>query len=452
MQLRKRRILEKTVSGEKGHVPDLTPDAVMIPFLREIFPQPLFAHVGFYRQWISPLSRDGQSVGIQIGRKNLQFRPDLPSGSLVGDQHGERVSLLAAGAAWRPNANGTNRVFVLAEQIWDHLPGKGIESIPVAKERRHRYEEIREQAFHFFGFGFEALEVLLKPFHLADLHPPREPPVDGRALIAREIVAGARAQVAEDALQHLLVAWRQMSGWNVFFCFDDFHELTRKLANGKHHVGQPRCNSAPRHRWVFGLIRILHQDEAARLLDGLRAKRSVRASARQHHREPVAMLIRERPEELIDGRASSSRFVEREGRNLMVRNEKPPVRRNDKNLVRLKRSLLVHLLHRHLRFSCKYFCKLAVVGRLKVNDHHIGSACAWRYFLKKKLKRLQSAGGCANADGWETRLELRLGRFFYRKGFAPCHIGHRCRFYHPLIGRTHLQSMRSLFAENIIYV
>ena len=205
MQLRKWRVLEKTVSGEKNHLPDLAPDAVMIPFLREIFPQAFFAHVGFYRQGISPLSRDGQSVGIQIGRKNLQFRPHLPARSLVGDQHGDGVSLLAAGAARHPNANGTS-VFTLPEQIWDHLPGKGIESIPVAKKRRHRYEKIREQALHLFGLGFEAREIRLEVFHLADLHPPGEPPVNGRALIAREVVAGARAQVAEDALQHLLVA------------------------------------------------------------------------------------------------------------------------------------------------------------------------------------------------------------------------------------------------------
>ena len=177
-------------------------------------------------------------------------------------------------------------MFTVPEQIWDHLLGKGIEGIPVAKKCRHRYEKIREQALHLFGLGFEALEVFLKALHLADLHPPGEPPVDGRALITQEVVAGARAQVAKDALQHLLVAGRQMFGWNVLLCFDDFHKLMRELANGKHHVGQPRCNSAPRHGWIFGLIRILHQDEPARLLDGLRAKRSVRASARQHDGEP----------------------------------------------------------------------------------------------------------------------------------------------------------------------
>ena len=131
----------------------------------------------------------------------------------------------------------------------------------------------------------------------------------------------------------------------------------------------------------------------------------------------------------------------------MVRNEKPPVRRNDKNLVWLKRSRLVHLLHRHPGFSCEDFGKLAGVGRLKVNDHHISSAGIWRDFLKKLLERLQAARGCADPDGWETRLDLRLGCFFYRRGFALCHIGHRCRFYHPLIGRTHLRSIRSLLLK-----
>ena len=125
------------MGGEKDHLPGLTSYAVMIGFFREIFPQALFGHVGFYRQGISPLSRDGQSVDIQIGRKNLQFRPDLPSRSLVGDQHGDGVSLFAGGAARNPNANRTVLVFALIEQIWDYFPGKGFESIPVAKKCRH---------------------------------------------------------------------------------------------------------------------------------------------------------------------------------------------------------------------------------------------------------------------------------------------------------------------------
>ena len=302
------------------------------------------------------------------------------------------------------------------------------------------------------GLALRRSKYSVEVLHLANLHPPGQTPVDSRTFIAQEVVAGARAQIGKDALQHVLVAGRQMLDRNVLLCFDDVHELMRKLANGKHHVGQPRCNCALRHGWIFRLIRILHQDEAARLLDGLRAKRAIRASARQHHGEPVAMLICEGAEELIDGRASSPRFVEREGCNLVVGNEKPPVRRNDKNLVRLKRRLLIHLLHRHLRFSCKDLCKLAGVGRLEVNDHHVSGARICRDFLKKVLKRLQAAGGCADADGWEARLDLRLGRLFYRRGFALCHIDFLRPFYHLLIGRAHLRSMRSLSARNKIDV
>jgi len=212
--------------------------------------------------------------------------------------------------------------------------------------------------------------------------------------------------------------------------FREIQKLLRHLLRREHVVGQARCDGASGHGRIFSLIRVLDENEAACLLDRLRADRPVRASARQNHGEAVVVLVRKRAEELIDGRPFPSWFVERESCNFVVCYQEPAVRRDDIDLVRFEWNLPVHLLHRHLGFSSENFGKLACVVRVKVHDHHKRCAGVWRNFLKELLKRRDAASRCADADSRKAYLNLRFGRIFLAfRRLSLCHVGRPIRYF-----------------------
>jgi len=69
---------------------------------------------------------------------------------------------------------------------------------------------------------------------------------------------------------------------------------------------------------VFGLVRVLDQDDAARLLDGLDAHRAIRAGAGKNDGEVVAALRGKRAKEKIDRRPLLARLVELGNRQMMI--------------------------------------------------------------------------------------------------------------------------------------
>ena len=137
-------------------------------------------------------------------------------------------------------------------------------------------------------------------------------------LYRKKVVTRVRAQIGEDALQNLLIVRREVLRRHMRLDFDKLGKLVRKLPNRRHDIRKPCCDGVSRHGRILGLIRILNEKKAARLLDRLRAERPVRASARQNHGEAVVVLVRKRAEELIDGRPFPSWFVERESCNFVV--------------------------------------------------------------------------------------------------------------------------------------
>ena len=88
-------------------------------------------------------------------------------------------------------------------------------------------------------------------------------------------------------------------------------------------------------RRVFGLVRILHQNDAAGLLDGAHPDGAVRAGAGQDDRETVAVLRGQRAEEQIDRRALAARLVEPAVEISWSEMLQAAIGRNDVDVVRL---------------------------------------------------------------------------------------------------------------------
>jgi hypothetical protein len=106
-------------------------------------------------------------------------------------------------------------------------------------------------------------------------------------------VAGARAQVHQRAAQRFLVEMADVRDRHVLFDVDQFGQAFGEVARRQDEIGDAGRDGASRHRGVFGLVGILHQDDAAGFLDRAHADRAVRTGAAQDDGETVAELFRE---------------------------------------------------------------------------------------------------------------------------------------------------------------
>ena len=70
---------------------------------------------------------------------------------------------------------------------------------------------------------------------------------------------------------------------------------------------------------IFGLVRVLHKDDAAGFLDGLEADRAVGAAACQDDGKAVAMLVRQGAKEQVDRGPLAARLLKRSRGNMVVR-------------------------------------------------------------------------------------------------------------------------------------
>ena len=77
---------------------------------------------------------------------------------------------------------------------------------------------------------------------------------------------GARAQKPQDPPYGLFFMLGRLSGLMADLIGDERHELLGKLRYWQHDIRDARGDGASRHRSVFGLLRVLNEDDAAGLL------------------------------------------------------------------------------------------------------------------------------------------------------------------------------------------
>ena len=400
------RVLEQAVAGEQDHVPKLSLGPVVVSLSREKAAKTLLADVGLDRDRVSALASNGKPTGIQIGTENLNLRADLVVGSFLQEQHRDRVGLLARGTARHPYANGLARLLALEEPRHDIL-GQGLERFRISEECRHRDQQITEQRLHLLHIVAEEREIVRELLSSRHLGAARDPSQYGRFLVLREVVTGAAADVGENAAHVFFIRVAQLPEG----MFPVPHELDNArgyFAEGQDEVGEPRGDRAARHRSIFGLVGVLHEDDAACFLDRLEADRAVRAGAREDDGEAIAVLLGERPEEKVDRRSSPSRTVEFVRRDLVIGNSQVPIRRNDIDVIGLQGSRFINLRNGHAGPRRKNSRQLAVALGRQMHNYHKGNARTVGQSFEERLQRLDAARGGANSD--DRRFRARLLR------------------------------------------
>jgi len=139
-------------------------------------------------------------------------------------------------------------------------------------------------------------------------------------------------------------------------------------------VGDAGGDGVAGHHRVFGLGRVLDEDDAALLLDGLDADRAGRTGPGHHHCQPVAAAGGDRAEEHVDRRPPAARLAELAGLHVVALDDQLAVGRNDIDAVGTELRRISHLVDRHGGAAGQDLAHVAgVVGR-QVDDHHVGEA------------------------------------------------------------------------------
>jgi hypothetical protein len=253
-----------------------------------------------------------------------------------------------------------------------------------------------------------------------------------RRIVAGEVVTGARAHHVEDALEHRLVVFVDLrfgdgtdQRCQPFLVARQVDEAGRQFAHRQHHVGHLGRDHRPRHALVRRFPRVLHQHQAARLLDRLGAHRAVRAAARQDHRESVAVVFGQRAEEEIDRGAPFPIVVERGRGDRGFADSQAAIGRDYVHGIRLQIECLavVHLDHVHSRAPGQDARQLAFMIRRQVHHHHEGEAEVGGQRVEELAQRLDASGGGADAHNGQSRRGLGAAggaAFLCHGGWVSC--------------------------------
>jgi hypothetical protein len=204
--------------------------------------------------------------------------------------------------------------------------------------------------------------------------------------------------MGEDPPQQVFVKPARIGDRKAFPVAHQLDEARGELAHRQHEIRHSGRDRAARHRRIFGLDRVLHENDAARLLDRPHPDRAVRAGTGQNDGKAVAVLLRHGAEEQVDRRAVAARLVEFHRGDLVIGDVKRAIRWNDVDVVRLQLLRRRDLHDGHARACRQNGRQVAMALRIEVHHHDEGSAGLFRKRVEKRLQRLDAARGSANAD------------------------------------------------------
>src|SRR5499427_8204416 len=106
--------------------------------------------------------------------------------------------------------------------------------------------------------------------------------------------------MSQDAPQQLLVDLRLLDRRCAQLDANELDESRGQIAYWKDEVRNTGPNRAARHGRVFGLLRVLYQDNATCFLDGTHPNGTVRTGAAENDRKAVAHALRDGAEEQVN--------------------------------------------------------------------------------------------------------------------------------------------------------
>ena len=235
---------------------------------------------------------------VDVGGEDDRLRPYLQPRHLLEQQNGDRIGLLAGGAAGGPDAHRVGSFLVL-EQLRNDLLRERSERFRVAEKRGDADQEIVEQLDDLLAVGAQALDIIVDVAQLEHLHAALDPAQEGAFLVSREIVTELVAQDLADRLARLgdavagvaiVAPAANVERAEALRIFDQLagHVLDRDLQ-----IDRARGDRAGRHVRIArrGVIGLLRDGQPAFFLDRLGAQRAVMTGAGKDHRDRILAAI-----------------------------------------------------------------------------------------------------------------------------------------------------------------
>ena len=302
VELAERRIGEQVVRRKHDHLADLVDDVVRVASDLEKAHQAIGRHVVGDAFGIDALAGDLDRLHVDVRREDLDLPADVLLVHRLAEQDGDRIRLLPRRAAGDPHADGV-ALARSGQNVVDCLVLELLERILVAEEPRHADEDLAAERLGLAFVDLEQRGEVGQRRGVRDDHAPFDTAHHGGALVVREVDAADLLERTVDA-QHRVVVVKLdvVAGKQHRRMLREVEDLFDDLARRQHEVGKPGADGAAGHAVELGGGGVLHDDQAARLFDGLDAARAVRPRARQHHgNAAVAHLLGKRVEEDVDG-------------------------------------------------------------------------------------------------------------------------------------------------------
>ncbi len=359
----------------------------------------------------------------------------------LGEDHGERVRLLARRAAGHPGAHDA-RAPTRLQQVRQHVLAQVLPCLGIAEEARDADRRLLEQELDLAGVFPEVAHVVRQLVDLVQAHPPLDASVDGAHLVEREVVAGVRPEQDEDLLEgaQLLVLeddLRRPYVGRVLFVGDD---AGGQLVGGRDHVREPRLDGALGHARELRGRQRLDEGGPRLLLDGAQAERAVRAHAREHDADAALLpVLGQRTEEEVDRQVETARRRLRQEVQHAVEDRDVLARRDDVDAVGLHRLAIRDLRDGHRGRALEQLHHRALVRGVEVLDDDVGHPAARRHVPEELLERLEAPGRRADADDGEAPRAapgLLATRRSDRRSFRGSRARRRALRFARLFGRS----------------
>ena len=194
---RERRIAHHILPGKDDLLAQRLAHTVAAVFLHEKPPQPLRRDVLRERLRVEPVARLFQQRLIEIGGEDLELRPARIVGGGLGESHGQRIRLLAGGAAEHPHAH---RLIApaLREELREDRALQRIEGLGIAEEAGDADEHVGVKRVEFLRVALQKSRVIRQRRAPAQHRAPRDAPLDGARFVERKIHPAVLPQNEQD--------------------------------------------------------------------------------------------------------------------------------------------------------------------------------------------------------------------------------------------------------------
>ena len=204
---------------EDDHLADLVVHPIAVLVLHEIPPQALLADVGGDVGGIDAGARLVDGVMVEVGGEDLQVEACRGREFLqhFAEDDGERVGLLARGAAGRPRPQH-GALGVGGQQRGEDLGAQLLPDLGVAEEAGDADQQLLEQEVGFLRVVAQVAHEVADVGELVQPHAALDAAVERALLVVREVMAGACAQQHQHLRQPALVGVRRLGGERCLEC------------------------------------------------------------------------------------------------------------------------------------------------------------------------------------------------------------------------------------------